>query len=88
MKVVGSEGGVFGDVDDVELDLATWRMTSLIVRVTAEAVTSLGLEKPFWSRARLSVPVHQVAGATDVVVLRSSLEEFAQLIAAADADKT
>jgi sporulation protein YlmC with PRC-barrel domain len=86
MSVVGANGRVFGDVDDIEIDAETWRMTNLIVRVSSAAVLDLGLDKPFWSRARLSVPVHQVSGATEVVVLKSSLGEFAQMIAAAVAD--
>lgn len=86
MKVVGSNGRVFGEVDDLEIDEQTWRATHIIVRVKSDAVTELGLDKPFWSHARLPIPIHQVSGASDVLVLRSSLEEFAQLIRLADAE--
>ncbi|MBA3458061.1 MAG: hypothetical protein H0T42_33570 [Deltaproteobacteria bacterium] len=86
MNVIGANGRVFGTVDDVELDAATWRATSLVARVRSDAITDLGLEKPFWSRARLSIPIHHVSGATNVVVLKTTLEEFAQLIAHAAAD--
>lgn len=87
MNVVGSSGRVFGDIDDVEIDETTWRATQLIVRVSSEAIADLGLEKPLWKRARLAIPIHQVAGTSDVVVLRSTLDEIAQLVAIADAER-
>ncbi len=86
LKVVGANGRAFGDVHDIEIDEATWQVKSLIVRINSDVVTDLGLEKPFWSRARLSVPVNQVSGATDVVVLRTSIEELVQLVAAAESE--
>lgn len=86
MTVVGASGRVFGDVDDVVIDETTWQATRLIVRVSSDAVADLGLEKPFWKRARLQIPTHQVVGASDVMVLRSTLEEIAQLVAMAEAE--
>ena len=59
----------------------------LVVRISSDVVTELGIEKPFWSHARLEIPIHQVSGATEVVVLRSTIAEFAQLIAIAAPDQ-
>lgn len=87
MKVIGAGGRIVGEVDDIELDVTTWRMASLVVRVQSDALAELGLAKPFWSHARLKVPVLQVSGATDVVILHSSVADLAELVAAADAEQ-
>lgn len=86
MKVVGANGRMLGDVDDLVIDEETWRVTGLFIRVNSDAIGELGLEKPFWSRARFEVPVSHVAGATDIVVLRTTLAEFANLIASAEVE--
>jgi sporulation protein YlmC with PRC-barrel domain len=86
MQVVGSSGRIFGVIEDLSIDESTWRGAALVVRVRSNAVSDLGLEKPFWSSARVEIPIHHVSATSDVVVLRTSLEEFAQLIALAHAD--
>ncbi len=81
--MVGASGRVLGEVEDLEIDYATWRITSLLVVVNSTVVADLGIEKPFWSKARIAIPIHQVSGATETVVLRSTVEELGQLIASA-----
>ncbi len=87
MTVVGANGRVLGELEDIEIDEQSWRMTNLIVRVRSDAVTELGLEKPFWSHARVAVPVDQVSGTSDVILLRASVEDMARMVAVADAEK-
>lgn len=74
--VVGARGRLIGVVDDIEIDPASWVATALIVRVDASAVSALGLEVPFWSRARLRVPVDHVDEVTDIIALRMSVDEL------------
>ena len=88
MRVVGANGRSFGDVDDLDVDVESWRIASVIVRVSSTAVVDLGLEKPFWTHARLTIPVDHISGASDSLVLRTTLEEFAQLLAVAKADES
>ncbi len=84
-QLVGASGRVLGEVEDIEIDYETWRITNLVVAVNSGIVADLGIEKPFWSKARIAIPVHQVSGATETVVLRSTVEELGSLIAAAKA---
>jgi len=88
MQVVGASGRVLGEIEDVEIDVATWRIATLVVVVNSSAVADLGVDKPFWSHARIHIPIHQVSGATETVVLRSTVEELAQLISMAKAEAT
>lgn len=85
MKVVGANGRTFGEVDELDVDVESWRIASIIVRVSSTSVTDLGLDKPFWTHARLTIPVEHISGASDNVVLRTTLDEFAKLLAGAKA---
>jgi sporulation protein YlmC with PRC-barrel domain len=88
IKVVGASGRIFGMIDDILIDTETWRVTHLVIQVSSDAVTDLGLEKPFWSHAMLEIPIHQVAGASDAVILRSTVAEYAAMIASAKSAPT
>lgn len=83
MAVVGAGGRVFGTVDELELDTQTLRLSSLIVKVNSAAVTALGIDKPFWSSAKLVVQATDIHAITDVVVLRLTIEDFASRLGSA-----
>ena len=85
MAVVGAGGRVFGHVEELELETDTLRVESLHVQVTAAAVSDLGIKKPFWSHATLVVPARYIQAITDVVVLRLTIEEFAERLGTANA---
>jgi sporulation protein YlmC with PRC-barrel domain len=86
MVVVGAGGRVFGHVDELEIETEHLRITTITVKVTSAAVTELGIKKPFWSSAKLVVHAADVQGITDVVVLRLSIETFADRLGTAAAD--
>ncbi len=83
VAVVGAGGRMFGRVQDVQLDDATMKIAGVIVGLQAEVVAELGVHKPFWSRAVLTVPAADVEAISDVIVLRLSVEQFADRIGAA-----
>ncbi len=85
MSVVGAGGRVFGTVDEIEIDTEGLRVVSLVVRVNSAAVADLGIDKPFWSSAKLVVNARDVQGVTDVVVLQLTIEEFSQRLGNATA---
>lgn len=78
--VLGAGGRVFGDLEDVIIDWRQWRVLRVVVRIDSGAVEALGLRRPYWRRARLSIPVDQVSSADDEVILRTTLDEFAALL--------
>ncbi len=86
MAVVGAGGRVFGTVDELEIDTETLRISTLTVRIKSEAVAALGIEKPFWSHATLVVHAPDVQAITDVVVLRYTIEQFAERLGSAHAE--
>lgn len=86
MSVVGAGGRVFGTVDELEVETEGMRISSMIVRITSDAVSDLGIKKPFWSSAKLVVNIGDVQAVTDVVVLRLTIEEFSQRLGNATTD--
>ncbi|MBA3394815.1 MAG: PRC-barrel domain containing protein [Deltaproteobacteria bacterium] len=78
MQVVGGGGRVFGRVDEIEIDAGAWKVESLVVRVTSDAISALGINKPFWTHAQVVIPVSAVQAVSDVVVLRLTIDEFGQ----------
>ncbi len=87
-QVVGANGRVLGEVEDLEIDYDTWRVASLVVVVNSSSVADLGVDKPFWSHARIRIPIAQVAGATETVVLRATVEELARIVSTAKPETT
>lgn len=85
MAVVGAGGRVLGHVEELEIETDGMRLATFQVRVASQAVTDLGIKKPFWSHATLVVHARDVEAVTDVVVLRLTLEELAMRVDAAAA---
>ena len=81
--VVGAGGRSIGLIHDVEFDVVGWRITQLVIKVEAGAVVDLGLKKPLWTRALLTVPVGDVQATSDNLVLKITIEDLAQRVEAA-----
>jgi sporulation protein YlmC with PRC-barrel domain len=86
MQVVGAGGHVFGEVVDLELEGVT-TLSGIVIRVKSSNLAKLGIRKPFWSRARLVIPAKSVRAMDEVVILRTSLEQFAEQLKAAEEEK-
>jgi sporulation protein YlmC with PRC-barrel domain len=82
-SVAGSNGRIMGILADFGVDTETWRVASLQLKVDSKAVTDLGLSKPLWRSARVEVPSELIRAAKDIVILKVSLEEFAERLKSA-----
>lgn len=80
-SVLGAGGRLIGDLDDLLIDDKTWTIVSLVVRLESQAIEALGVEKPFWRRARLSLPAGIAHEENGVLVLDLTLDEFSELLA-------
>lgn len=68
--VVGAHGKPFGELDDLVVERDGWKILSL----------ALGLQKPFWRRARIAIPALHLREENDVIVLDMSRDQFAELM--------
>jgi sporulation protein YlmC with PRC-barrel domain len=83
LKVIGSGGRILGEVKDLEVDVDSWRVENLVLRVHGSIASDLGLPRPRWKRAHLAVPARHIKAGRDVVLLDVTVEAFAEELRAA-----
>jgi hypothetical protein len=62
------------------LDLNSWRVTSVRVRLRRDLLEELTLDRPLVGTQRISIPVDVISGITDAIVLRSTMAELLELL--------
>jgi sporulation protein YlmC with PRC-barrel domain len=86
-KVVGVNGDAIGEVKDVEFDMTTWRITSLLLKLTEKAAAELGYKKTTGSLGPISMthgsksvfmPVELVSAIADVITINKTLLEITE----------
>ena len=80
-KVIGSEGFVLGEVEGVEVDLDTWQVSILYVRLSDGAAAGLGLRTPFMSKTTICLPIHFVKSVGDLITLNEPLYDLENVAA-------
>jgi sporulation protein YlmC with PRC-barrel domain len=84
-KVVATNGDAIGEVKDADFDTTTWKINSLLLRLTDKAASELGYTRPSGSLGSFSMnrgsksvfmPVDLVNSIGDVVTIKKSLIEL------------
>ena len=70
---------MIGRVARVLVDLESWAVDTLRVRLTRQASAELGLDWLFYRPPTLDVPTGLVLAASDAVILRATLDELHSL---------
>ncbi|MHB8899254.1 MAG: PRC-barrel domain-containing protein [Thermoguttaceae bacterium] len=76
MKIIGQHGREVGVITDMFADVETWHLQSLEVTLNRETLDDLKLKRPWFGTQTVHVPVSEISGATDNLVLESILEEM------------
>lgn len=74
--VIDSRGVDLGEVRDVAIDPAGWRVTGIVVDVRREVAESLRLERPFLGSPTLEISTSHVQSLGDTVLLSMSTDEM------------
>ena len=80
-KVVGSEGYILGEVDDVNINSNTWQANTFYVNLSDKATAELGFKKSFLSKVTVCLPTHLVKTVGDIITLKEpirNLEDIAE----------
>ena len=80
-KVVGSEGYIIGEVDDVNINSNTWQANTFYVNLSDKATVELGFKKSFLSKVTVCLPTHLVKTVGDIITLKEpirNLEDIAE----------
>jgi sporulation protein YlmC with PRC-barrel domain len=76
MKIIGQHGREVGVISDMFADVETWHLQSLEVKLNRETLDDLRLKRPWFGTQTVHVPVSEISGATDNLVLKHPLEEM------------
>jgi sporulation protein YlmC with PRC-barrel domain len=75
-KVVGTEGYILGEINDLQVDFNTWQATAFCVILSDEATAELNLKKPFLRRVMICLPTQLIGSVGDVVTLKEPVRNL------------
>ncbi len=79
-EVVGAGARIVGTVIDVEIDPVSWKVTSLQLELSDEAIEILGYKKTFMGRIDILLSIDAIAVVADVVSLNKPISELKKFI--------
>jgi sporulation protein YlmC with PRC-barrel domain len=75
-----SDGIFLGEIDSADLDVKTWQIRSLFVKLTDEASTLMGFKHPYLGKVVVCLPVEDVKSIeADVATLNHTMAELTNL---------
>ena len=69
-RVVSQDGRVIGEIESLHIDVETWKVIALGVKVRKDVLDELSLRRPFLGTQVIRIPAEQISGASDTVVLK------------------
>jgi sporulation protein YlmC with PRC-barrel domain len=75
-KVVGTEGYILGEMNDLHVDFNTWQATAFYVILSDEAAAELDFKKPFLRRIIVCLPTELIEAVGDVITLIAPLRSL------------
>jgi sporulation protein YlmC with PRC-barrel domain len=78
-EVIAKDGTDLGEVRDATVDTDSWRVVGLVVKLNRDVLERLNLRRPLVGTQEIQVPVGDITGVADRIVLRKAVEEYAKL---------
>ena len=75
-KVVGTEGYILGEINDLHIDFDTWQATAFYVVLSDEAAAELNLKKQFLRKIMVCLPTELIKAIGDVIELREPIRNI------------
>lgn len=76
MRIIGQHGREIGVITNMFADVDTWQLQSLEVKLNRNTLNELKLQRPWFRTQTVQLPVSEISGATDTLVLKSVIEEM------------
>ena len=76
-SVIGSGGYIIGEIKGASIDIKSWQVTHLHVKLTNTAAEELGFKKRFLS-STVCMPTNMVLAVADVVNIAPPLKELSE----------
>lgn len=77
LPVVSQDGRDLGEVASLLIDVETWAVVSLEVRLNRSVLEDLNMKKPMIGTQTVKLPVDRVSGVAERVVLHVALKDLA-----------
>ena len=78
-KIVGPEGYILGEMNDLHVDFNNWQATAFYVILSDEATAELNLKKPLLRRVIVSLPIDIIEAVGDVITLKAPIRNLKDL---------
>jgi len=75
-KVVGSEGYILGEMNDLHVDFDSWQATAFYVVLSDEATAEFNFRKPFLRKVSVCLPTDLIEVVGDVVTLKTPIRSL------------
>lgn len=76
MKIFGQHGREIGVIADMSVDVESWQLQTLEVKLNRQTLDDLKLQRPWFGSQTVHVPVSEISGAIDNLVQKTPLEEM------------
>lgn len=77
--VISQDGRELGEVSDVTLDAAGWRIDTLVVKLERDLLEAFHMKRPMFGTQTIQIPTSHVSGVGDKVILHKTLQELTAL---------
>jgi len=76
--VITQDGVDMGEVKDLDVDVGSWRVTGVVVKLNRDVLERLHMRRPMLGTQEILVATADVTGVSDRVVLSRSLDVYAK----------
>jgi sporulation protein YlmC with PRC-barrel domain len=76
-QIVSQDGFDVGEVVGFELDVESWSVTAIEVKLERGVLEKLNLERPMFGSQKVRLPIDRVGAVSDKVVLSVTLQDLA-----------
>ncbi len=77
-EVLGAEGWKIGKVEEIVIDKESWAVTALSVALESNIAKEFNVKK-MWGKSAFTVPIGQVQGVADRIILKISKSQISDL---------
>lgn len=75
--IVSQDGTEVGEIHGLDVDVESWRVEALEVKLDRGVLERMNLKKPIFGTQSVRLAVERVSGVSDTVVLKHTLDEIA-----------
>jgi sporulation protein YlmC with PRC-barrel domain len=76
-SVVSQDGAEIGDIQALDIDVETWKVVTVEIRLERGVLEKLNLKKPLLGSQSVRIAAERISGVSDQVVLKNTVDQIA-----------